>query len=132
MIGLKKTDERTDIVWNPDYCEFDEDSVEFFEDVESWYDIELDGVKIGSCIMMEYHDGTALLDRLDIDEQYRCKGYGTEAIEALKRIRSEKDGCLYCAAESERCSHLYDRIGRQTSEDPWCNLDQGFGVYCLG
>lgn len=132
MIELKKTDERTDSVWNPDYCEFDDDSVEFFDDVTSWYDIDLDGVKIGSCNAIEYHDGTALLARLDIDEQYRGKGYGTEAIEALKRIRCEKDGFLYCAAESDRCSHLYERIGRQTSEDPWCSLDQGFGVYCLG
>lgn len=110
----------------------DDDSVEFFEDVESWYDVELDGVKIGSCIVMEYHDETALLERLDIDEQHRCKGYGTEAIEVLKRIRCQKDGALYCAAESDRCSHLYDRIGRQTSEAPWCSLDQGFGVFCLG
>lgn len=132
MIGLKKTDERVEVVENPYYCEFDDDSVEFFENVESWYDIDLDGVKIGSCIVMEYHDEAALLERLDIDEQYRCKGHGTEAIEVLKRIRSEKDGFLYCAAESERCSHLYDRIGRRTSEDPWCSLDQGFGVFCLG
>ena len=132
MIGLKKTDTRVDVVENPDYCEFDEDSVEFFEDVTSSYDITLDGCKIGSLTVIEYHDGTAHLTRLDIDEQYRCKGYGTEAIEALKRIRSEKDGALYCAAESERCSHLYDRIGRQISEDPWCSLDQGFGVFCLG
>lgn len=66
------------------------------------------------------------------DEQYRCNGHGTDAIEALKRIRCEKDGFLYCAAESERCSHLYERIGRQTNEDPWCSLDLGFGVFCLG
>lgn len=132
MIGLKKTDERKEIAANPGYCEFDDDSVEFFEDVEFWYDVELDGVKIGSCVVMEYHDGTALLERLDIDEQHRCKGYGTEAIEALKRIRCEKDGRLYCVAESERCSHLYDRIGMQTIDDPWYSLDQGFGVFCLG
>ena len=103
------------------------------EDVETYYEIVVDGVEIGSAIVKEFgEDGTALLERLDIDEDFRCKGFGTAAIEMIKENRSDKDGALYCAAENARCARLYARIGCEVTCDPWVELGVGFGVFCLG
>ena len=65
---------------------------------------------------------SAYCERIDIDEPYRNKGYGTSALLAL----SDMFHGIIVAPDNEDARRLYDRIGRESSDDMY---DQGFGVY---
>lgn len=91
------------------------------------YDIEAGGEKIGTISCVRYADGTQLIERIDIDEDRRCHGYGTQAIKAAADMA---DGCTFIVPDNADASRLYDRIGWQWDrDDEWQYLDQGYGVY---
>lgn len=68
-----------------------------------------------------------MIERIDIDEDQRCKGYGTEAI---KLVSSYHDFC-FIVPDNSRAAALYERIGCKTYDDLWLHLDYGFGVYSV-
>lgn len=35
----------------------------------------------------------------------------------------------FIVPDNQRAASLYNRIGRETDDDLWCSLDQGYGVY---
>lgn len=95
------------------------------------YDIYADGVRVGDAqIVTDYDkeesDSAAYIERIDIDDQHRCKGIGTAAIEMISR---EHD-CAILAPDSERSKALYERLGRDiTDHEVYGYCDQGYGVY---
>lgn len=89
------------------------------------YDIQANGEKIGEICVKFWDDGSALIERIDIDENQRCKGYGSEAI---KMVSTDHDKC-FIVPDNIRAAALYERLGSETHDDVWCSLDQGFGVY---
>lgn len=99
------------------------------EDTEGAYDgfkIIVDGEVVGSTTVHTWADGSALIERLDIDDEQQCKGYGTGTI----RMISDAHDTTYIVPDSERSARLYERLGRDVSDDAlWGALDQGFGVY---
>lgn len=94
---------------------------------ENWesvgYEIEVDGEVIGSASIMVSEEGS-YLERIDIDENHRGRGFGTDAI---NKISSEFGG-VYAAPDNEDSQRLFDRIGWDVSEKYWM-VDQGYGVY---
>jgi len=84
-----------------------------------------DGVKVGFMMVQSWDDGSALIERIDIDEEFQGQGFGTQAIE---ETASRFDRC-FIVPDNEHAQRLYERLGSETSEDPWGYLDQGFGVY---
>lgn len=87
-------------------------------------DIYNDSTKIGDCSLM-VDENSAYCERIDIDEEYRNHGYGTEA---LYKLSSEYDGVVV-APDNEDAKRLYERIGREYDGDDADYIDQGFGVY---
>ena len=83
------------------------------------------GKKVGFASVKSWSDGTALIERIDIDDGERCKGYGTIAIDLI----SCKFDRTFIVPDNKRAASLYSRIGRETDDDLWCSLDQGYGVY---
>lgn len=81
--------------------------------------------KVGATSVVSWADGTALIERLDIDEAHRNNGFGTQAIEL---ISSGFDEC-YIVPDNADAARLYARLGSETYEEPWLHLDQGFGVF---
>lgn len=87
------------------------------------YDIIVDGVTVGYASVMA-DSSSAYCERIDIDEPYRNRGYGTAALYELSRIF----GGIIVAPDNADAQRLYERIGSETSEDMY---DQGFGVYVI-
>lgn len=89
------------------------------------FDIEAQGKKVGECTVKFWDDGSALIERIDIEESDRGKGFGTDAIKMI----SDDHGKTFIVPDNARAAALYNRIGGRIDDDLWCSLDQGFGVY---
>ena len=97
-------------------------------------DILADGAIVGEATLIRYHgeDGEikySHLERIDIAEESRGKGYGSAAIEAMRKAY----GRIVAAPDSEDSQRLYERIGEPMfdfdGDREECHLDIGFGVY---
>jgi RimJ/RimL family protein N-acetyltransferase len=75
------------------------------------YAVELDGELIGELSLM-VDDESAYIERLDIDEEYRNQGYGTQA---TKMIAAEYDE-VYAAPDNSDSQRLLERIGTKTDD----------------
>lgn len=95
----------------------------------SIYDIVANDKIIGMATVMSSPNAPSYLERIDIDEPYRGKGYGTAAINEL----SDMHGGLYAAPDNPDSQRLFDRIGYEQSQKEYGEfghaIDQGFGVY---
>ena len=97
---------------------YEEDSY----NVES-YEFIVDGKTVGNAEVMV--SDTAYVERIDIDEEYRTRGYGTAFLMEL----SSKYGFIYLAPDNEDAQRLYDRLGYEYTGEDADYIDQGFGVY---
>ena len=97
-------------------------------------DILADDAIVGSAMVTRYHGENvcreyAHLERIDIDEDSRGKGYGSDAIEAMRKAY----GRIVAAPDSEDSRRLYERIGELVVETRFDQeetfLDVGYGVY---
>lgn len=89
-------------------------------------EIYADGEKVGSVTVQTWSDGSALIERLDVDEGKRGNGIGTATINALV----EELGSCYIVPDNADAARLYDRLGREVSAaSDWSYLDQGYGVF---
>ena len=85
------------------------------------FDIVENGMTVGYASIMK-DNRSAYCERIDIDEPYRNRGYGTSALEDLSRMF----GSIIVAPDNADAQRLYERIGYEFSDDMY---DQGFGVY---
>lgn len=84
-----------------------------------------DGIEVGQASVLLGEDG-AYCERIDIDEQYRNRGFGTAFLKALSEIHSD----IYVAPDNADAQRLYDRLGYDVTDNgDWYMVDQGFGVY---
>ena len=97
-------------------------------------DILTDDKIVGSATLIRYYgeDGDRKythLERIDIDEDFRGKGFGTAAIKTM----CENYGRIVAAPDSEDSKRLYERIGNlvidTTGHMEEVYLCVGFGVY---
>ncbi len=88
--------------------------------------IMLDGKEVGT-IGMVVDEGEPYLERIDIDEEYRNQGIGTDAL----RLVAEKYGEFLIAPDNEDAKRLYERYGDESNSDNAPYLDQGYGVYSI-
>ena len=91
-------------------------------------EILMNGQKVGTAYTMtdsEDEDRT-YLESIDIDEDFRNLGYGTQAINKLAEINN----FLYFAPTDENNKRLYERIAEEMEADV-PEVDQGYGVYFL-
>ena len=86
--------------------------------------IMLDGKEVGTIGMMA-DENEPYLERIDIDEAYRNKGIGTDAL----RLVAEKYGDFLIAPDNEDAKRLYERYGDESNSDTAAYIDQGYGVY---
>ena len=87
-------------------------------------------------VVQEFDDGSAYLERIDVDEDHQNQGIGTSAIQEIL----EDYECLYAAPDNSCVVSLYARLGEKIVGDgidaaapKEClyYLDQGFGVFIL-
>ena len=88
------------------------------------YEIVSEGVTVGAMTVMDSDDG-AYVERIDIDEQYRGHGIGTDALLQVSDIY----GGVAIAPDNDRAARLYERLGTESRYDGAEYIDQGFGVY---
>ena len=99
-------------------------------------DILADGKRVGEAITTVCHGEDlkylleyAHLNCIDIDEAHRGKGYGTEAIELMRKFY----GRIVTAPDSEDSRRYFERIGEPAVDTTGALaeafLDVGFGVY---
>ena len=97
-------------------------------------DILAGGAIVGAATVIRYYDEDGNteythLDRIDIDEDSRGKGYGSAAIELMRKFY----GRIVAAPDSLDSQRLYARIGEEVldtrGDKEECYLDVGFGVY---
>lgn len=88
--------------------------------------IMLDGKEVGT-IGMVADENEPYLERIDIDEKYRNKGIGTDAL----RLVAEKYGEFLIAPDNEDAKRLYERYGEESNSDNAAYIDQGYGVYSI-
>ena len=94
------------------------------------FDVVVDGEVIGGGSMVEDEEGgKPYLERLDIDEEYRGKGYGTQVLHALRKVF----GSYFLAPDNADAQRLYRRVADQLSNADYVRfgfaIDLGFGVY---
>lgn len=93
-------------------------------------DILLDGEKIGRADVIEYTEDAeyepVYLEWIQIDEEYRNNGYGTQAI---KDIASNYQDDFYFAPLDEDNVRCYERFAELT--ESYDEIDQGYGVYVI-
>jgi len=70
-------------------------------------------------------DMSLYIERIDIDEQFRGKGYGTKAIQQI----SDEYRIVFAAPDNEDSQRLFERLGEEYYEDGAHAVDQGYGVY---
>ena len=91
------------------------------------YDITVNGTIIGAMSVYDYTEAL-LIERIDIDAEYRNKGYGSDAIYEV----SKGHDYTYAAPDNSDSKRLFARIGELVSADSdWLYLDQGYGVYLI-
>lgn len=88
------------------------------------FEIIENGTVIGGCSIM-VDDSYAYCERIDIDEQYRNRGYGAAALNELSEIFNG----IVVAPDNKDAKRLYDRLGYEYSGDGTEYIDQGYGVY---
>ena len=72
----------------------------------------LDGKEVGTIGMMA-DENEPYLERIDIDEAYRNKGIGTDAL----RLVAEKYGDFLIAPDNEDAKRLYERYGDESRQE---------------
>ncbi len=101
----------------------DEDEATFYT-----YSIQVGGVEVGQACTTQYDIGS-VLDRIDIDEKYRGRGYGQAAIKDLH----ETFGTLAIQADTVDAARLYARMGLHVFElDTYMQEAVGYLVYLHG
>ena len=85
------------------------------------FDIIEGGIIVGYAGVMT-DSRSAYCERIDIDDAYRNKGYGTAALREMSRIF----GGIIVSPDNADAQRLYERIGSVSSEKIY---DQGYGVY---
>ena len=84
---------------------------------------------VGEMTIIVYDDNTAYLERIDVDEGKRGRGYGTQM---LKHAAGYAD-TVYIAPDNADAQRLYNRVGSQMRSDYYdaygFAIDQGYGVY---
>lgn len=99
--------------------------------VYTYCDITADGQVVGDVeVVTDYdqdeEDSIAYIERIDVYEEYRGKGIGTEVITLI----SNAHAFAVLAPDNERARSLYERLGEDFSSDEvYGYCDQGFGVY---
>ena len=108
-----------------------------FDELEGFKTFEevilVDGQEVGKAYTIvppaDANYDEVYIESLDIEEEFRNSGYGTQALLALK----EKYGDVYLAPTDENNKRLYERLGEKVSgEDRYDAIDQGYGVYLIG
>ena len=95
------------------------------------YEIELEGNIIGggSMIEAENEEDFNYLERIDIDEEHRGRGYGTKALYALKEVYGE----YFLSPDNEDAKRLYEKVADEIKQSDYDRfgfaIDNGFGVY---
>ncbi|MDO4564855.1 MAG: GNAT family N-acetyltransferase [Clostridia bacterium] len=95
------------------------------------YTAEVDGEEVGYATVTIYTDGDVMVDRMDINEDQRNKGYGTQFITLL----GKELGDLIVAPDNADAQRLWARLGEDMEGtrkwDTYYAFDQGFGVYVI-
>lgn len=106
----------------------------YFGELEGYqeYSIEIlkDGIQIGRADVIvppEEESDEVYLEWIGIDEEYRNRGYGSEAIKML----AKDYGFIYFAPCDEDNVRCYERIAELYDTNA-PEVDQGFGVYYIG
>lgn len=91
---------------------------------QDFIDIVNSGTVVGHMTVLHYDSGETHIDRIDIDDDFQCNGFGTQALESFPGA--------YIVADNARAAQLYARLGSKVSPtSEWAMLDEGFGVYQL-
>lgn len=95
---------------------------------EFMYRARARGVEVGSASVIVYDDGDAYVERIDVDDGYRNRGYGTAMLKQLAAMY----GDVYVAPDNDDARRLYARLGDDvTGKGSWGYVDQGYGVYAI-
>jgi ribosomal protein S18 acetylase RimI-like enzyme len=88
----------------------------------------VDGSEVGGADV-EVSETGAYVSRVDVDEEFRGQGIGTQALKELSRIL----GGITVAPDNEDAQRIYERLGDTISKSEYDEfgfaVDQGFGVY---
>ncbi len=96
--------------------------------VEHMVAARVDGVDVGGASVIVYDDGDAYIERIDVDDGYRNRGYGTAMLKQLAKMY----GDVYLAPDNDGARRLYARLGDDvTARGSWSYVDQGWGVYVI-
>ena len=93
---------------------------------EEWVDYRMyvNRKHVGDATVYEFENGT-YIERLDIVDIFRNRGYGTKFVSWL----ANRYGCVYAAPDNKDSKRFFDRMGDDESYGEFGGFDQGFGVY---
>lgn len=96
--------------------------------VEHMITARVGGVDVGGASVIVYGNGDAYIERVDVDDGYRNRGYGTAMLKQL----AARYGAVYLAPDNDDARRLYARLGDDvTARGSWGYVNQGFGVYAI-
>ena len=99
------------------------------------FDITNDDIKVGTLDIIDWFNEdntTAYVERIDIDEEYRNQGIGTQV---LSDVLQAMYRAVIVAPDNDDAKRLYERIGSEYraygDEYDFSYNDQGYGVYVI-
>lgn len=96
--------------------------------VQKFLDIVFNNTVIGAVSVIEYDSDETYIERIDVDEEFRNRGYGTETLNELSAIYGE----FYITPDNEDAQRLYARLGNEIdSDNEFSYFDEGYGVFVI-
>lgn len=90
------------------------------------YEITANDMVIGDCTVA-VEDDMSICERIDIQPQFRNKGYGTATMQLLSEMYDD----IVVAPDNEAAARLFHTIGHEYTEDDASYIEQGYGVFII-
>lgn len=89
----------------------------------------IDNNRIGSALIRDYGDGEIFLANFIIDEKYRGKGYGKQALKQL--IKEFNVNSLTVGVNDDIAKHIYENAGFKIVKEPYYDENVNENVYYM-
>lgn len=97
--------------------------------IDKELNISIKGTKVGKALIRTYSDGLIFLSNFVIDDKYRGKGIGQQALKILM-TKYGVNG-LTVAVDNKAAKHIYDKFGFIVRGEPYYDENSGETVYYM-
>lgn len=99
------------------------------QSIDKELNVSIKGTKVGKALIRTYSDGLIFLSNFVIDDKYRGKGLGQQALKILM-TKYGVNG-LTVAVDNKAAKHIYDKFGFIVRGESYYDENSGEIVYYM-